>query len=166
MLIRFAKHANRPPTLNCVRDDGTASWYTASPANAEFFVAHDLLHYVVETTLGYTSAFYGLVDAGRDLNDFGSRDGASDDRSYTSEAKDAERLVGFIQVMAATGDPPSLNMVTDAWNSSAKEHDSSAPPLSEEQLTEICTRWRDLVGQWHAVESAGTLELAFPKPLA
>jgi hypothetical protein len=164
MIIRFAKHANRPPTLNCVRDDGSATWFTASPGNAEFFVAHDLLHYAVEAILGYTSAFYGLVAAGRDLNDFGSTDGVKDARPLSLEAADTERLVGLIQALSAQGEPPTLNAITVAWAMTAAEESSAEAPLTEAQLAEICTVWGKLVQRWRTIGVGETLELAFPKP--
>ena len=37
-------------------------------------VLHDLIHYVVETTLGYREAFFGLLAAGWDIQDFGAID--------------------------------------------------------------------------------------------
>ena len=163
MIIKFAKHANRPPTLNCTRDDGTVSWFTASAANGDYFVSHDLLHYAVEATLGYTTAFYGLVADGRDLNDFGSRDGAKDARGYTAEALDAERLVGLIQVLSVDGQPPCYEALLEAWSTSAEPQSSRPLPLTEAQLNDICTAWGRMVKRWQTVESNGSLELAFPK---
>ena len=166
MLIKFAKHANRPPTMNCVRGDGTATWFTASAANADYFISHDLLHYAVEAILGYTTAFYGLVAAGRDLNDFGSTEGVKDERSSSPEAMDAECLVDLVQALSADGSTPSYQAVAAAWADAVEPHSSSTPPVTEAQLTEICTVWGKLVRRWQTIEVNGALELSFPKPAA
>ncbi len=163
MLIRFAKHANRPATLNCLRDDGSATWFTASPANADFFVYHDLLHYAVEATLGYSTAFFGLVAAGRDLNDFGSEEGTPDVRAYSVEANDTERLVGLIQTVSSQGVPPSYEALCEAWSSSTNGDSSERPPIDEAQLATICAVWQNLTQRWKATEVNHTLELAFPR---
>ncbi|MHB8636507.1 MAG: hypothetical protein ACYC96_08545 [Fimbriimonadaceae bacterium] len=165
MLIKFSKHANRPPTLNCIREDGTATWFTASAANSDYFVAHDLLHYAVESSLGYTSAFFGMVAAGRDLNDFGSTNGVADVRPISLEAADAERIVGFVQVMSASGATPLYETVTDAWRTSDVQEASLEPPLTEAQLTDICALWSKLMGRWQTTEVPGVLELSFPAPV-
>ena len=50
MVIRLTKgKGEKPGTLTCVRDDGTTTWQKSS----EYFARHDLMHYAVETTLGY-----------------------------------------------------------------------------------------------------------------
>jgi hypothetical protein len=164
MTIKFAKHANRPSTMSCVRDDGSATWFTASAANADYSVSHDLLHYAVEAVLGYTTAFYGLVAAGRDLNDFGSTDGVTDDRSYSREAIDAERLVGLIQSLTAGGSSPEFGALADVWENSAKTEDDRVVPVTEAQLAEICLVWGRLVHHWQTIPVGGAMELSFPKP--
>lgn len=166
MLIKFAKHANRPPTMNCVRDDGSATWFTASAANGDYFVSHDLLHYAVEAILGYTTAFYGLVAAGRDLNDFGSTEGVKDERPNSAEAMDAERLVGLIQTLSAHGSSPGYEAVADAWAAAPEPHSSSKVPVTEAQLTEIYIVWGKLVRRWQTIDVNGAMELTFPKPAA
>jgi hypothetical protein len=168
MVIRFAKHANRPPTLNCVRDDGSETWFTASAANGDYFVAHDLLHYAVEATLGYTNAFYGMVATGRDLNDFGGAEGVPDERGYTAEAPaealDTERLVGLVQTMSSAGSPPSYAAVHEAWTTAVDDRGSPLPPVSEDQLADICKVWGRLVRHWQSIDVPGAVELTFPKP--
>ena len=150
--------------MTCVREDGSATWFTASLANADHFVSHDFLHYAVEAILGYTSAFYGLVAAGRDLNDFGSTDGVKDEREYSAEAIDAERLVGLIQALAADGCVPNYEALTEAWANSAEPRNSRPLPVTQAQLTEICTVWGKLVRHWRTIDVNGAMELTFPKP--
>src|SRR5215212_10875200 len=102
MIIRLAKGKNgKPPTLTCVRDDGSSTWQRST----DYFAHHDLIHYAVETTLGYQEAFLGLVAAGKDLDAFGTRNGVKD--VYTLQEGWAEALVGLLQLPAGAGGAPS-----------------------------------------------------------
>jgi hypothetical protein len=53
-------------SLTAVRPNGSRTWSRLHP----FFPAHDLLHYAVETTLGFHEAFFGLLAAGWAIDDF------------------------------------------------------------------------------------------------
>jgi hypothetical protein len=117
--------------------------------NGEFFVAHDLLHYAVENTLGFSTAFWGMVAAGRDLDDFGTRGGAKDERPFTAEAMRAEEIVGQIQLLCPPGKPI--------------EHEVEG--ISAEEVQAIHSRWSHLISQWHALPFGDHLLLAFPPPL-
>jgi hypothetical protein len=99
MIIRFTKgkKADKQDTLTCVRDAGSTTWW---PLSAHF-AQHDMLHYIVETTLGYNEAFFRLVAKGRDIDSFGTRDGQKD--TYTREEGETELLVGLLQVEMQSG---------------------------------------------------------------
>ena len=61
MEIRLLRGADGRSRLTILRADGSAAWQNSQA----FFALHDLLHFVVETELGFTSAFFGLIAAGR-----------------------------------------------------------------------------------------------------
>jgi len=72
MIIRLSKGKNdKSGTLTCLRDDGSSTWQKSS----DYFAYHDLIHYAVETTLGFRDAFLGLVAKGKGLDEFGTRNG-------------------------------------------------------------------------------------------
>ena len=68
--IRIKKNADGSAALTLVRPDGTTTWQKQNGKLGRFFPLHDLTHYSVETALGYTNAFYGLVASGWDIGDF------------------------------------------------------------------------------------------------
>src|ERR1700679_3535377 len=70
MQLRFTKNSGKPHVLLYRRDDRTETWMSAG----EFFVRHDLSHYAIEKTLGYTTAFMGMLNNGMDIKDFEDRD--------------------------------------------------------------------------------------------
>lgn len=157
MIIRFVKHPTRPPSSTCIREDGSETW-VQDRKNAAFFVEHDMLHYCVETELGFDQAFYGLVAAGRDMNDFGTKDGVKD--ILPEQAGQAETLVGMLQ-----------GLVSQNWNASYSDYEDwltfmgnpEAPKLTEPQWTSIVTRWKDLLLQLRSLPFEQPLELQFPK---
>ncbi|MEZ0326475.1 MAG: hypothetical protein ACAH95_11265 [Fimbriimonas sp.] len=95
MTIRFAKprHAERPPTCTVIRDDGS----TTGQATSDFFVAHDLTHYAVETELGLRQAFFGLLNSGLTFESFTDRQaGSAKARTLPEDAYLAECIVGAL----------------------------------------------------------------------
>jgi hypothetical protein len=167
MLLRFTKHDAKAPTLTCIRDDGTTTWFR-SETNGEYFVFHDLTHYCIETVLGYVQAFWGIVAAGRDLNDFGSTDGTPDQREYAPEASYAEVLAGFLTARSNMSDEEQVaHLSYDAAMTHmcdiCAEYGLVAPQITEEQYTEILEQRADLWERWLALEPGSSLELTFPK---
>jgi hypothetical protein len=157
MWIRFAKSKkNHAVTLNCLRDNGSCTWQ----ASSDYFARHDLIHYAVETTLGYTQAFLGLVAQGKDLDQFGTKNGVRD--VYTTEEAWAEGLVGLLQWPAVTGGP-ALN--DDDFFAmlvkSCEDNGCPVPRITSEQVAHIREKVRVLHQQWDKLPAGETLELLF-----
>lgn len=75
MLIRFMKRKiGDSHLLVCIREDGSAAWQKSFQS---FFIEHDLMHYSVETILELKDAFFGMVEQGYDLDDFGKKNSAT-----------------------------------------------------------------------------------------
>jgi hypothetical protein len=67
MTIAFQKEQSKPHVLRCTRKDGSVTW---TLLKTPYEIDHDLTHFAVEKTMGLTSAFYGLLESGVDINDF------------------------------------------------------------------------------------------------
>jgi len=158
MVVQFARHSDKPPTLTCIRDDGSVTWFRAGH-NGEFFVAHDLLHYAVETTLGFSTAFYGMIAAGRDLNDFGSQDGRPDERQYSEEALQAEQLVGLIQVLF----PPGAEVEFSLFENACRTNAIGDHAISADLLSSIHGEWLRLLDVWRNTPTQASLSLEYPR---
>ncbi|HZT42024.1 MAG TPA: hypothetical protein VFA07_07530 [Chthonomonadaceae bacterium] len=155
MLLRFTRGKNdKPDTLTCVREDGSSTWEPSKVG-----IPHDLLHYAVETTLGYRNAFYGLVAGGRDIASFGTKNGVKD--VYSDEELWAESIVGMLQWPAMGGsrlsEAESLALIENHF----EEHGQPVPPLTVEQLVQIRMKARELLRQWGELEEGEVLELRF-----
>jgi len=72
LLIRIKKKSDGSAALSCLRADGSVTWQRQDGQQGRFFPLHDLTHFAVETILGHTRGFYGLVAEGWELTDFGN----------------------------------------------------------------------------------------------
>jgi hypothetical protein len=161
--IRLKKNADGTAALTCVRPDGTTTWHSPKGAQGHFFALHDLTHYAVETTLGVSRGFYGLVADGWDISDFGTPKTRG---KLPVEAGWVEMIVGFLDMERAMGEMYSAA----EWNEKARlyyETNGGQPlrNLGDGELDAIRERRREVFAQWAAVSPGGTLELEFaPQP--
>jgi hypothetical protein len=159
MLIRLtkAKNEGKQDRLTCVRDDGSqTSWSLSS-----HFAQHDLLHYVVETTLGLEEAFFGLIAKGREIDSFGTRDGQKD--IYTKDEGDAELIVGLLQAQMRSGDTQSNAEFWKMLTLTCEKRNWPTPQaFSDEHLDDIKQKISDLEGKWQHLPAGDSLELVFP----
>jgi hypothetical protein len=157
MIVRFtkARHADRPHTFTCIRDDGTA---TGMPSS-EFFVRHDLTHFAVESVLGLREAFFGLLNSGWDIRSFEEREpGSRKSRKLPPEAMVAEFVVGTLELDWVAGPPPAEEAVAAIEQALA----GTAAIVSVQQIDRIRLRRGELVARWRELEPGQVLELRFP----
>src|SRR5579862_8697774 len=151
MTLHLAKGSETLPyVLTCTRDDGSVTWQRS----LAYFLYHDLIHYAVETTLGYREAFLGLLAAGKEFQDFGTRDGVRD--HYTAEECWAEEIVGLLQWPSVGGGPGiSDDELLAQLAQLAFGPDALTPRVTLEQLRRIRERVAELHARWDAVPPGG-----------
>ena len=156
MVIRFKKGKNRwkhkPDTLTCIRDDGSVTWAHLHRG----FVQHDFAHYVVETTLDFENAFFGLVARGYDIPDF-SEPKAERPFEIPEEAIDTEPIVALLQA-------DLLEDLGHSGDSDGIFHDHSAAlsvNIKDEQLEIMRQKLRVLLGRWCDLQPGESMELQF-----
>jgi len=66
MEIKLTKNPTGDHILSCKRNDGTETWKHVN----NFFIAHDICHYAAETAIPLNNAFFGMVAAGTDIENF------------------------------------------------------------------------------------------------
>ena len=151
MLLRFkkgkhqAKH--KPDTLTCIRGDSSITWTHIHRG----FVQHDFAHYVVETTLGFDNAFFGLVAKGHNIPDF-SRPKSERPFEIPQEAIAVEPIVALLQAELWESFPVSL-----------LESDNACLPanVTEAQIESMRARLRELLRRWNNLEPGESMELEF-----
>ena len=156
MVIRFKKGKNRskykPDTLTCIRDDGSVTWTHLHRG----FVQHDFAHYVVERSLGFENAFFGLVAKGYDIPDFSEPKG---ERPFEipEEAIDTEPIVALLQADLLEG----LGYSGDS-NGIFQDHNASLPvDITAEQLEGMRQELRGLLERWHDLQPGESMTLQF-----
>jgi hypothetical protein len=132
--------------------------------SSPFFVFHDLTHYSVETALGCTDAFFGLLAQGWEITSFQERQpGSRKVRQTPPQALMAERIVGLLdteRLSGATSHPDFIAYLRE------KAAGMGMRPLepTEVDLDRIRTRIREIFAAFKSLKPGETLELQFPIP--
>lgn len=162
LIIAIKKKTDGSAALSCRRADGSVTWQRQDGLQGRFFPLHDLTHYAVETVLGCSHAFYGLVARGWDLGDFGKPWPRG---PLPGEAGGAELIVGFLDAERAGGvrwSAEDFNAKAAAYG--AQHGGGPYPVLEEADLDRIRARRQELFALWRALPAGETLELPFEMP--
>jgi hypothetical protein len=159
LLIQLTKRPDGSAGLRCTRADGSVTWQRQEGRYAAFFPLHDLTHYAIETELGYTRGFFGLIVEGWSIEEM---TGKSPRGPLPREAIEVEHLVGLFDLERTSGTP----WTADELHAHARAYatDARLPPPREhgdDQLERVRRRLRDLLDLWLALGPGQTLELQF-----
>jgi hypothetical protein len=159
IVVRIKKGTDGRTALSCERADGTTTWQRQQGEQASFFPRHDLTHYAVETVLGHTKGFYGLVAAGWDLSDFGTPWPRG---QLPKDANLSEIIVGFFDRERASGQRGSAEEINDELAEFAEANGLAVPEqLTEDDLSRVRERRGELFVRWDATRPGEALELPF-----
>jgi hypothetical protein len=157
--IRIKKNPDGRTSLSCTRADGTTTWQRQEGGQAAFFPRHDLTHYAVETVLGHSKGFYGLVATGWDLTDFGKpwpRGRIPGDANLT------EMIVGFFDLERGTGVIGLARDLNEMLSQYCSENSLPAPAvITDDDLNRVRHKRGELFARWEAVRPGDALELPF-----
>ncbi len=155
MQLQITKNASKPHVISYKRDDGSETWMHAD----DYFVRHDLSHYVIEKTLHYTDAFMGLLNKGMDIKDFENREKRLR-LVVAKEAWYAENMANLFLIEIAQGNFDDFNEVSAE---SFKIMDLDFPPviLTVDELDSIRNYIRQLLKSWKELPAGQTMVLTF-----
>jgi len=159
--IQFTKRTDGGALLRCVRDDDSVTWQKQQGNHATFFPLHDLIHYAVETELGFRRGFYGLIAAGWDIDE---TTGKTARGPLPDEAIEVEYIVSALAAERAGGAvSPAEEFNQLAKTFAGTKGLAQSRPLTEADLTRIRSRMDELFLRWQTLAPGDTLELAFPQ---
>jgi len=160
--IRIKKKTDGSAALTCTRADGSVTWQRQDGQLGRFFPLHDLTHYAVETSLGFTQAFYGLVADGWDMSDFG-RDSARG--KPPEQALLAELIVGFFDLERATGVVGTADDFNEKLVTWHRDNDRRVPDfrLTESDVERIRSIRAEMFAKWRALSPGDALEIPFER---
>lgn len=145
--IEIIKKPDGTGILRCTRQDGSLTWQKQAK-HSRHFVLHDLTHFAVETCLGCQQGFFGLIDAGWDVED---TTGHGVRGHLPRETIEVERIVGLFDAERAS------NAI---WTS--EEFQAHSPrALTEADIQSVRSLRSALFRQWHATLPGETLKLTF-----
>lgn len=161
MLIEFTKRGDGRTVLRCVRGDGSVTWQRNDDQHAGFFPLHDLTHYAVETELGFTHGFFGLIAEGWNIEE---TTGKTARGTLPNEAIEVEYIVSAFSAeragcVSATG--AEFNQLATTFASGK----GMPPPrqLSDGDLARVRSCFDALAAKWRNLPAGATLELPFPR---
>jgi hypothetical protein len=159
MIIEFTKRKDGNTLLRCVRDDGSVTWQRNESQRALFFPIHDLMHYAVETELGFRRGFYGLIAEGWEIAE---TTGKTPRGALPNETLEVEYLVSAFSAERAPGDASTAAEFNPLAATFALAKEMPNPrKLSNDELARVRSRFNELAVQWRALAPGATLKLAF-----
>lgn len=144
--------------LRCVRHDGSE---TATMMPRQGVLPHDLIHYVVETTLGYRHGFLGMVAGGADISFAMEQSHSYGQPQLAAQATHAEAIVESLQAQLWSG--AFVQAMFDAGLESACAMRGCAAPVFDHPAVArgLYDAVLELSQRWQAVASHNTLTLEF-----
>lgn len=160
LVLQFTKRSDGSALLHCVRADGSVTWQRQDGDHAAFFPLHDLTHYAVETGLGFSRAFYGLIAEGWEIAE---TTGKSARGPLPNEALEVEYFVSAFAAERAGGAATNAEEFNQLAATYADARGMPRPrSLRDEELAKVRSRFAELAAKWRGLPPGETLELAFP----
>jgi len=155
MLLQITRHTDKPHIVSYRRNDGTTTWMKAD----DFFVQHDLSHYAIEKTLGYTTAFMGMLNKVMDIKDFENREKRLQ-LTITEEACYAENMANLFLIETVNDNFDNFNEVLASAFSNMQQP-INAPVLTDTELNAVRQCLKTLLDQWKQLAHGQTMTLNF-----
>jgi hypothetical protein len=164
MNIYFTKCDGKADWMECVRDDGST---TRCPMPKQGILPHDLVHYVVEHTLGLHRSFYGIIAAGvgfpNSAPPWDAEDFQLDD---LTEALQAESLVECFQAEMWNAPEPGTFQLSESFLeildiTCANRGVTRPAQATEENLEQVRSRLQEYTQIWDALPIGQTLGTDF-----
>lgn len=158
LIVARQGRADKYDRLDCVRRDGSA---TACLMPRQGILPHDLVHYVVESTLGWRHAFYGMIAAGIDIGPAMEQAHDPGNAALVDQAIHAEAVVESLQAQLWSGAFDAA-MFDEGVRTACTGRDRSVPALPADAGRRLFDAVLLLDARWRQVPWHGTLELDLP----
>ena len=160
MLIEFKKGKQKPSTLTCKRSDGSITWTRMHPG----IEVHDFAHYVVESEMGYSDAFFGSILNGYSIQDFELPRAKRPDEllpvNLSQNALVTEHLVNLLQV-GLSKSREEFDLLASLTEILTDNNLDLPGELDKHSLNTIQLRLESLLQKWEDLDEGATIELHF-----
>jgi hypothetical protein len=148
--------ADKYDQLRCVRRDGSES---SCPMPRQGILPHDLVHFVVESGMGWKHGFLGQVAAGRDISFATEYAHDPQNREAADQVIQAEALVESLQAQLWSG-AFDAGMFLEGLRGACAVRGREAPDLSGVDVeAALFRRALELGARWQQVPFYASLEL-------
>lgn len=155
MEMRITKNSDKPHLILYTGNNGTATWMHTD----DFFVRHDLSHYAIEKTAGYTTAFMGMLNNGMGIRDFEDRQKRLS-MTITKEAWYAANMANLFLIEIAQGNFDDFNKVAaEAFANMGLGF--PFPAISPALVNATRDYLRQLLNAWQQLPAGKTMVLNF-----
>lgn len=145
--------------LRCIRLDGSE---TGTMMPRQGVLPHDLIHYVVETTLGYDHAFLGIVAKGADISFAMEQAHDIGNQAVSDQATQAEGIVESLQAQIWSG-KFDIAMFRAGLEGACDMRSRPQPDLSAIDVrTELYDAVIALAERWQQLPFHASMELDMP----
>jgi hypothetical protein len=144
--------------LRCVRRNGSE---TSTSMPRQGILPHDLLHYVVESALGWRHGFLGMIAAGADIGWTMQQTHAPVNPDLADQAMHAEALVESLQAQLWSGTFDAA-LFSEGVRSACETRGRSVPALDAGMGEALFEQALALNARWQQVPFHGTLALEMP----
>lgn len=158
LIATRAGRADKYDQLRCVRRDGSA---TGCAMPRQGILPHDLVHYVVESTLGWRHAFYGMIAAGTDIGPAMEQSHDPGNAALVDQAIHVEAIVESLQAQLWSGAFDTA-MFDEGVRTACTGRGRSVPALPANIGRQLFDAVLLLDERWRQVPWHGTLELELP----
>lgn len=160
MRVRFTKSAPADPAdrLICIRADSTL---TEAALPRQGILPHDAFHFVVETTLGWPDAFFGVIAGGAELDRLTAElHGADARRTCPVRVRQSEALVECLQANQ-WGGATAATQFKKILGEACRRRGVEAPAIDATTLTKLREAIRAFGAAWRPLNPGQSLERTF-----
>jgi hypothetical protein len=159
MLVRFTKGpvAAREDVLTCVRPDGST---TTGPMERQGILPHEVVHFVVESVLGWHDALFGTVSAGATLTKAGQTSGGKQAWKIDTQGRQAESLVECLEAeqWGGASDPATF---AEMLVLACRRHAVPPPDITPEEIDLVRAKLREFGAAWRPLGPGAWIERTF-----
>lgn len=156
LVVTKSGKADKYDRLRCIRRDGSE---TACDMPRQGILPHDLVHYVVESALGYRHGFLGLVAGGADIRAVLDIVHDPSNRAIADEATHTEAIVESLQAQLWSG-AFDADLFIEGVRGACAVRGRAMPDLSRVDAEgALFRRALELDARWQQVPFHASLEL-------
>ncbi|UZR99226.1 hypothetical protein [Chondrinema litorale] len=160
MRLEFIKQVHKPVSFKCTRPDKSSTYMLIfHPFNFE----RKLIHYAIESVLGFNHAYFGLLSKGYSLKDFETpllfKNNMLKPANLPVQAIQSEILAGLFHV--ELNDNTEIEDFLSIAKITFEVQQIKFPKLSKKQIAEVREKIIQLLVQWKKLQTGEILLLEF-----